>query len=158
TMVILFLALYGFAMMEKNKSDYEQAVARMQKDVAVTDQQKARAAQREKEAKVASDLEAKIAAQLPPGTAGVRLTSQRIVLTLASPVLFDSGSAELKAAAKPALAAIGSALKGLPNQVLVEGFTDDERIVSGPYKDNWELSAALAFAVIGDITKAGVAP
>ena len=44
-------------------------------------------------------------------------------------------------------------LAQLPNQVDVEGDTDNQPIHGGPYADNWALSAARAVAVVEDLIR-----
>ncbi len=80
--------------------------------------------------------------------ATVEVKEEEIVITLPSPVLFDSGKAELKDAAKTILDEVATTLKSIPNEIVIEGHTDNVPIVGGKYKSNWELSAARAFSVI----------
>lgn len=156
TLVILFLALFGYAYLGAS-SDYERALSAMQKDLAdkknLPDVEK-----KVKEAEVAKALETYFDEEKLKGLAQVELSAQRIRISLSNPVLFDSGHAELKPAARAALGEIASVLKGVPNAVVVEGHTDNVPIRSGPYHSNFELSAARAFAVIEFFINAGVDP
>lgn len=73
------------------------------------------------------------------------------------PVLFEVGRATLKPASKPHLQKLARALKQLPNPIQIEGHTDDKPLGKhGPFKTNWELSAARAFAVLEALQKEGV--
>jgi len=49
--------------------------------------------------------------------------------------------------------ALAPVLASLPNQVDVEGDTDNQPIHGGPYADNWALSAARAVAVVDDLIR-----
>lgn len=73
-----------------------------------------------------------------------------LVLHFDSAILFDSGKAELKERAIPALDAIGSVLATVPNKVRIEGHTDSDPIVapSPVLPDNYALSGWRAMAVL----------
>ncbi|GAA5416371.1 chemotaxis protein LafU [Paraliobacillus ryukyuensis] len=75
-------------------------------------------------------------------------TDQGVVLILQERVLFDSGEAELKSSGKPFLQKVGLLLSNIPNEVRVEGHTDDRPISTMQYPSNWELSGARASRVI----------
>ncbi|MBN1823691.1 MAG: flagellar motor protein MotB [Endomicrobiales bacterium] len=77
----------------------------------------------------------------------IEVSEKRITIILPSPVLFDSGSAELKPSTKNTLKEIADIVKSISNKIIVEGHTDDIPI-SGRYASNWELSSARAFSVI----------
>ena len=70
-----------------------------------------------------------------------------VVTVVTDDVLFDLGSAALRPKGTAVLDAIAPALKALPNQVTVEGHTDDLPI-RGSYGSNWELSTARATSVL----------
>ena len=91
--------------------------------------------------------------------ARVDINRNRLRITFSAPVLFNSGSADLKAASLPHLQALAASLKELPNQIQVEGHTDAQPMgPSSPYKTNWELSAARAFSVTKLLIQEGVPP
>jgi chemotaxis protein MotB len=76
-----------------------------------------------------------------------RLDERGLVVTVVTDdVLFALGSATLRPQGNAVLDAIAPALKGLPNQVTVEGHTDDLPI-SGR-TSNWELSTERATSVL----------
>ncbi|MBI3548144.1 MAG: OmpA family protein [Elusimicrobia bacterium] len=87
------------------------------------------------------------------------VTENRIRIVFLSPVLFDSGSAELKDSSLEHLRKLAEAMKELPNPVQIEGHTDNQRLGRRiAFASNWELSAARAFAVLRFLEKAGVPP
>lgn len=88
--------------------------------------------------------------------ATVEIKEEEIVINLPSPVLFDIGKAELKEDAKTILSEVAQSLKSIPNEIVVEGHTDNTPIYGGRYKSNWELSAARAFSVRDFLIKQGV--
>ncbi|SFB36917.1 chemotaxis protein MotB [Lentibacillus halodurans] len=75
-------------------------------------------------------------------------TDRGVVLVLQESILFDTGEAEILDSGKPFLDKIGELLTNLPNDVNVEGHTDDRPITSYKYPSNWELSGARASSVI----------
>lgn len=73
-------------------------------------------------------------------------------------ILFSSADSELEEEAFPALRALASALKTLPNSIDVEGHTDNLPINNEQFPSNWELSAARAASVVHLFTRYGVSP
>lgn len=74
-----------------------------------------------------------------------------IISVLTDGLLFPSGQATLQPKSLPLLHQVANILKVLPNDVVVEGHTDDRPIHSLQYASNWELSAARAGAVVRDL-------
>ena len=79
---------------------------------------------------------------------GLKMEPDKITISLTSDLLFDSGSAALRSWADPVLAAVATALKDKPNQIRVEGHTDNIPTNTAEFNSNWELSAARATAVL----------
>lgn len=75
-------------------------------------------------------------------------TIQGVVLVLQESVLFETGEAEILDPAKPFLNKVSTLLTNIPNEVRVEGHTDNRPISSYRYPSNWELSGARASSVI----------
>ncbi|SFD61556.1 chemotaxis protein MotB [Lentibacillus persicus] len=71
-----------------------------------------------------------------------------VVLVLQERIMFDTGEAKILDSGKPFLDRVGELLMNLPNDVSVEGHTDDRPISSYKYPSNWELSGARASSVI----------
>lgn len=80
-----------------------------------------------------------------------------VELALPARLLFPSGSRALLIDASPLLARLGEVLAALPNQVIVEGHTDDQPIRNGLFESNWDLSTARAVAVVRRLEGEGVA-
>lgn len=85
-------------------------------------------------------------------------TEKVVQVQLGEGVLFDSGSAELKEGASAVFEPIAKELLSLDNHIRVEGHTDNVPIRRGPFKSNWELSMARAYAVIRVLESQGVKP
>ncbi len=71
-----------------------------------------------------------------------------LVVRLADRVLFDLGKAELRPESRRVLDALAAVLADLPNDVRVEGHTDDLPIRNERFPSNWELSTARATTVV----------
>jgi chemotaxis protein MotB len=80
-----------------------------------------------------------------------------IVIGFKTSLAFATASAELRDGMKTPLTAMIASIKEKAGNypVIVEGHTDDRPLTSGPYKDNWELSAARAATVVREFERAG---
>jgi chemotaxis protein MotB len=65
-----------------------------------------------------------------------------------SPVFFDTGDARIKEEAFPILNRIGQVIEDIPNDICVEGHTDNRPIHTSQFPSNWELSAMRATNVL----------
>jgi len=107
---------------------------------------------------VARRIEAALAGLIAQRLIEVRRVEDRIELEIRTSILFPSGSARLVEGAFPILDDVSEILKGFPNPVRVEGFTDNVPINTEVYPSNWELSAGRAATVVRVCTKQGVRP
>lgn len=78
----------------------------------------------------------------------VTLENRGLVLSIKDAILFDSGSAELTPQAFEIIKRVGSILLQLPNNISIEGHTDNLPLRSPRYKTNWELSVGRAVSVV----------
>ncbi len=152
-MMILFLAL--FALTVHNTPKTNQTLQRMKQ--AFKGELSANESLRLRESELAVTLEETLRG-LALTDFGVRVTSRYIHLSLPSPVLFSEGGYRLSTGSRRVLAPLGELFGSVPNTVLIGGHTDSQRILSGPYQTNWELSAARAFSVIEFFTNEGMEP
>lgn len=81
-----------------------------------------------------------------------------VEIEMNSKILFSSADSELEEDAFPALKALATVLKKLPNSIDVEGHTDNVPISNELFPSNWELSAARAASVVHLFTRYGVNP
>jgi chemotaxis protein MotB len=94
-----------------------------------------------------------------PGALTVTPSREGIIISLSGSLLFDSGRADLRPEGVQVLKVLGEELRKMPNDVRVEGHTDNVPIHTALYASNWELSAARAVAVARYLSEvAGVAP
>ena len=118
---------------------------------------RAEKAKRMAELQVYKDLFGKLKALVDAGTIQVEFRKGRLVVKLASSILFDSGKTELKAEGQTALANLATALKSLNDrEFLVAGHTDNVPIKTAPFKNNWDLSTARAVEVVQYLISQGM--
>jgi chemotaxis protein MotB len=94
----------------------------------------------------------------------IRIVGDRFVLQ--SEIFFDTNSADLKPEGSQELDKVAGALLGLEKEIpkdipwvlRVDGHTDSRAITGGPFKSNWELSAARAISVVKYLISKGVKP
>jgi len=78
----------------------------------------------------------------------ILVDEQKIKLVMSSPVLFDSGKAELRPEGRRILDGFAPIFKGTSNPIIVEGHTDNIPIKTVEFASNWELSFKRAFSVM----------
>lgn len=79
-------------------------------------------------------------------------------IELRDTLLFDSGSAELRAEALALVGRLAALLAELPERpVIVEGHTDEVPISNALFRSNWELGAERAIRVLEALEARGVA-
>ena len=88
----------------------------------------------------------------------VAMRDKDLALTVASDLLFNSGSATLKTSAKSTLAEVASALNNnFPEKtIVVMGYTDTDKIKKSNFKSNWHLAFDRAWSVRDYLVLKGV--
>ena len=97
---------------------------------------------------VADDLSTFAAETGIIGKVQVRSSADGVTISLADDLLFGSASADLRPGSQDVLQRLAELLNGLPNEIRVEGHTDNVPVNSGDYDTNWELSSARAMTVL----------
>lgn len=93
------------------------------------------------------------------GRVEVSQEARGLVISLKEALLFESGSSEITPRAKEVILKIGQILKKLPNQIRIEGHTDNLPIHNNLFASNWELSTARATNVVRlMISQVGIKP
>ncbi len=93
------------------------------------------------------------------GKIQVRSSADGVTISLADDLLFASASADFRPGSQDVLQRLAVLLNGLPNEVRVEGHTDNVPVNSGVFASNWELSSARATTVLRYLVdEAGVDP
>jgi len=88
----------------------------------------------------------------------VGATPQGIVIRLNDALLFSSGRAHLDDHALRIVKQVADIIKPLPNQIRVEGNTDDQAPDGVLFTSNWDLSSARALAVLKAMVDIGMDP
>lgn len=112
------------------------------------------------DAKEAIDKELEETGMSPHVETEIREEGLVIILNQSSPpIFFNSGDARIRDQVHPVLGKIGQIIKGLPNDVRIEGHTDNRPINTSQFPSNWELSMARATNVLKYLHAAtGIAP
>jgi chemotaxis protein MotB len=105
------------------------------------------------------DLVARFQTLIDSGRLEVKIVDGRMVVELATDVLFASGRAELSPEGAAAVAEVAHVLAQIPDRrYQVEGHTDDVPIKTAQFPSNWELASARAMTVVRALIDAGVTP
>ena len=88
----------------------------------------------------------------------VSMRDKDLALTVASDLLFNSGSASLKSSAKSTLSQVANALNNnFPSKtIVVMGYTDTDKIKKSNFKSNWHLAFDRAWSVRDFLVSNGV--
>ena len=76
------------------------------------------------------------------------LEKRGLVIRVSEQIFFNSGEAAMRPKMIPILNVIAKALETLPNQIRIEGHTDNIPINTPLYPSNWELSTARATTIV----------
>lgn len=126
-----------------NEAEARKALARQQNLEA------ARQAEANNLQQVKSEIQAALDAQNLGNQVSFKLDRRGLVVSvLTDKVLFPSGSAQFGPNAGAILEAIGKPLSTIPNQIEVQGHTDNVPINTPVFPSNWELSTARATSVL----------
>jgi chemotaxis protein MotB len=140
----------------KDKSRLRETTLELQEALADLWRRKAQADRRVAEAR---GLLARFKPLIDAGTLRVTIDAGRMVLSLPTDVLFDTGSARLSKVGKQAVTEVALVLgEDFANRHFqVEGHTDDVPIHNESYASNWELASARALGVVKVMVAEGVA-
>ena len=93
------------------------------------------------------------------GKVTVTQEERGLVISLKEALLFPLGSADLTPAAQQIIQSVGTILSSMPNQLRIEGHTDNLPIHTAQFPSNWELSTARATNVVNFlISRVGIKP
>ncbi len=74
------------------------------------------------------------------GSVSIEDNERGFTIRILDDILFTSGKSELNNEAKNVLGLVSTLIKELPNDIRIEGHTDNVKIVSAKYPSNWHLS------------------
>ncbi len=105
------------------------------------------------------DLLDRFRSLIDAGTLEVKIKDGRMLVVMATDVLFASGSATLSAEGKEALAEVTRILASIPDREFqVEGHTDDDPIHTAQFPNNWFLASHRALNVVQHMLDNGMPP
>jgi chemotaxis protein MotB len=133
--------------LEKKLADQQLALEKLKATTVPTDQ----------EQKLEDDLKKKLADQ----DVVISRLKDQLKVTVASEILFPSGSAELAPAGADVLRKVAAAANQSQDEVRVEGHTDSDPIapvLAQYYPSNWELSTARAAVAVRTLQATGMVP
>ena len=108
---------------------------------------------------IRAEIETFVTTEGMEGSVEVALRPEGIAIVISDAAIFASGRAELGERAIPVLNKVAQLLTSVPNEVRVEGHTDDLPTDGTGYPTNWSLSAARAVSVTRYLTEvAGIDP
>jgi len=160
-LMIFFLILFSFSVTKQDKTKsrkYEESFSNIQKVFGGKEnvERIQKAVNVEKQEQAVTTIKASLEDRNLKGLVHIEQNEKKIRLILSEEILFDSGKSELKETAKRALLPIIEQLKQIPNEIIIEGHTDNVPIKKGFYKTNWELSMARAYSVIKLMEEKGI--
>jgi len=86
------------------------------------------------------DLSNLIKANNYAGSVSIEDNERGFTIRILDDILFTSGNSKLNNEAKNVLGLVSTLIKELPNDIRIEGHTDNVKIVSAKYPSNWHLS------------------
>ena len=98
-------------------------------------------------------LQQELKQEIQRGEVELLMEPRGLTVSFKQAAIFDSGAAEIKPSAVPALAKVANAILKLPNQIRLEGHTDNVPIHNDRFRNNWELSSARSIAVLEVLTE-----
>lgn len=138
----------------KDKSSLEASVGEMTAALAELQKRKEEADARLAEFRALLD---KFRALIDAGKLKVKVVDGRMVVVLASDVLFGSGSASLSKDGKASISEVARLLASIERRKFqVEGHTDNVPIATAQYPSNWELAASRALTVVKTMIDSGM--
>lgn len=140
----------------KDRSRLKGSVEEMQAALAELASRKAAADARVSEFR---DLLSRFQALIDAGRLQVRIVDGRMVVQMATDILFQSGKADLSDEGRAALIEVAAVLADIPDRrYQVEGHTDDVPIQTAKFPSNWELASARSVGVVKAMVEAGLSP
>lgn len=119
-------------------------------------QKQAEAQEKAKLEKLKKDMEKIMTQYQLKGQTELHVEERGLVVRFVDSAFFDLGKADLRPEAKNILKQVAAALKPLPNNIRIEGHTDNLPIHNSKFPSNWELSVARATEVIRFLAAEGM--
>ena len=138
----------------KDKAGLKSSVDEMKSALDELNKRKAEADRRIAEYR---NLLSRFQSLIDAGKLKVKIVDGRMVVALASDILFASGSAGLSKDGKGAVEEVAAVLASIPDRKFqVEGHTDNVPIKTAQFPSNWELASSRALTVLKTMVEAGM--
>ncbi|MDP2345137.1 MAG: OmpA family protein [Deltaproteobacteria bacterium] len=138
----------------KDKAGLKSSVDEMKSALEELNRRKAEADRRIAEYK---NLLARFQSLIDAGKLKVKIVDGRMVVALASDILFASGSAGLSKDGKSSVEEVAAVLASIPDRKFqVEGHTDNVPIKTAQFPSNWELASSRSLTVLKTMVEAGM--
>jgi chemotaxis protein MotB len=125
---------------------------------AIQDSEMQTSGQKQKQQQTQRQIDQAIKDMQMEGRMSTLIDRRGLVIRVVDTALFDSGSADIRPEARQMLTNVVQILKDVPNDVQIEGHTDNVPINTFRFPSNWELSAARASSVIRAFVQMGINP
>ncbi len=138
----------------KDKAGLKSSVDEMKAALDELNKRKAEADRRITEYR---NLLARFQSLIDAGKLKVKIVDGRMVVALASDILFASGSAGLSKEGKASVEEVAAVLSSIPDRKFqVEGHTDNVPIKTAQFPSNWELASSRSLTVLKTMVEAGM--
>ncbi|MBF0264411.1 MAG: flagellar motor protein MotD [Gammaproteobacteria bacterium] len=107
---------------------------------------------------ISTEVKNSVVELMAQGLINITQDENWLEIEIKSSILFEIGNSKLSEDAEDVLAKLASIIKVYPNQLQIEGYTDDVPINSPRFPSNWELSSARAASVVHLFEAEGVDP
>jgi chemotaxis protein MotB len=139
------------------EDEIEQAVAAADRREAEQDVEAARA-EAENLEQVKQEIDAKLKQAGLQDTVKYSVDARGLVVTVVTnEVVFAGNKADLRPGGSKIIDSIAPALKNIPNNIEVDGHTNQLGVATGAYPSGWELSSARASSVVRKLAADGIA-
>lgn len=160
-LLVFFVLLYSFSVMDLEKfrgfiSSLKNQLGVLDGGKTLTDENlQARGSEGERFnpaqqnfSKIMGEMQEYIAREGLQDKVKLEITQRGLVVTLTGEVLYDIGETRIKSPGREVLDKLFGMIKDIPNNVKVEGHTDNWPINNDKFPSNWELSTTRATNVI----------
>lgn len=159
-LMLFFLML--FATTRMTAADRQTLVAGMESTVinesARAQVEAERQAKLQREEEAIQRLQTAVAEGRLAGKAAIVVGDKNVRIALNPESFFSIGSAKLNPGTLSALESLTGLIEAFPNDIIIEGHTDNIPVRGGAYRSNWELSIARAVGVVNFFTENGIDP
>ncbi|MEC9489998.1 MAG: flagellar motor protein MotB [Halanaerobiales bacterium] len=160
-LLVFFVLLYSFSVMDIDK--FQGFISALQNQLGVLDGGKTIskapnieagqldqnfAEQLENMAEIMRNMQSYIEENGLQDRVEIKAERKGLVISFTGEILYELGRADLREEGREVLAMISDNLKNIPNDIMIEGHTDDLPIRTDEFPSNWELSTARAVNVI----------